>query len=62
MAQEILIIGVCIGGCIGWSLFFYTFIKIWHNRKIELIIIKDISIEIKAVKKDIDELKKTIDK
>jgi hypothetical protein len=58
MAHQItIILALFIGGFIGWSLFGCTLFWLIKSREVEIKLIEDISVELRQVKKDIDQLK-----
>ena len=57
MANTILLIFLVLGGVIGGSLFVYTLAQSVSCRRKELLVIEEISEELKKVKEDLNELK-----
>jgi hypothetical protein len=57
MANTILLIFLTLGGAVGWTLFAYTLAKSVSCRQKELLVIEEISEELKKVKEDLKELK-----
>jgi hypothetical protein len=57
MANIFLLLFLVIGGVIGWSLFAYTLAQSLSCRKKELLVIEEISAELKKVKEDLKKLK-----
>jgi len=57
MANTILLIFLMLGGAIGWTLFAYTLAQSISCRRKELLVIKEISEELKKVKEGLNELK-----
>jgi len=56
--NQIIIIGLFLGGLVGWSLFAASLIETHCNRRNELKMINEISEELKRVKEEIQELNK----
>ena len=46
-----------LGGFVGWGLFVYTLIKVISSHRIEITMIEEISLELKKVKDELQELK-----
>ena len=55
--EAIIILFLCLGGFVGWGVLTYVICATMKARRKELIMIENISEELKKIKKDIEELK-----